>query len=222
MAKEPPIPMVDTGTKIGAAIVAAKKDVTFIFRDAHNAYSDFNYASVDQVYETMRTILANHGLWISQDEAGYDTVQMTKGTGFVMAYDITIHHAPSGEVSGPYRRYMSGANFSFGEWGKAQSLVSKMFLRGQFMLATGDPDGDSGKPEFAGERVEIISNSAEVADDIIERVSSAKSAAEVDTIAREAGAEFAKLSPADRGRVQTATVERRLALTNAGEQADGG
>lgn len=215
-------------TQIDAAICSVLTDMPFVFRDAHNSYSDYNYASVDQVYNSLRELIARKGLYITQSELSADIIQTTKGSGLLIRYEFYICHV-SGEAIGPYVRSGTTANLGSTEMGKVQSYTHKMFMRGFFMMATGDPDMDDGASKAIEGRAHILRDataSAKTADEIIGRVNKAGTVGEVDSVAAEnAGAYRDTLTAEDRERVQVATLQRRQALTandnSTGEKTHG-
>lgn len=151
--------------KIAAAVVAVMKAVGTLGKghERNDAGARYNYASIDDFIEHVRGHCAGAGLFIIPGEArDAETQEVTTRQGKSMvvwnarfAFEL-VHE--SGEHYGPiYKGVMVPANGAQAA-GSAQSYALKQFMRGLFLIPTGDGDD----PDKAG--IEIASKGEQQTD----------------------------------------------------------
>ena len=131
--------------EIAASQIEAMKAITKISKDARNEQGRYNYATVDQVYDDLRPILA---------EAGINPISFPVSSKIVArpgrqgdnnwldaAFDIVVYHK-SGALFEAGRHYVSVIFTGPQSSGAAKSFVMKYFLRDWLKIATGDLDAD--------------------------------------------------------------------------------
>lgn len=126
-----------------AAIVAAMAEVTRLEKGAQNKEQGYKFASVDDFLAMVNPICAKHGLIPMMDE---DSVELVAKKGrygdqdwLRFTYTITLWHV-SGQHTKPTKRQVEVLRSGAQAFGSAQSYVLKQYLRGLFLIATGDKD----------------------------------------------------------------------------------
>lgn len=133
--------------KVAAAVVAVIKAVGTLGKghERKDSGAHYDYASIDDFIEHVRGHCADAGLFIVPNEArDAETQEVTKRDGkstvvWNARFAFTLVHE-SGESYGPiYKGVMVPATGAQSA-GSAQSYALKQFMRGLFLIPTGDAD----------------------------------------------------------------------------------
>lgn len=130
-------------TELNKAVCAVMAEVHSLKKAEKNDHGKYNYVSVDAFKDFVRPLMAKNGLSLLQNEVGFalDTVQSRNGPTVVarITYEFTLYHI-SGEVAPPERATIvlpyTGAQTA----GAAKSYVIKEYMKGKFLVSTGDKD----------------------------------------------------------------------------------
>lgn len=130
---------------VAASVIKVMRSLGTLAKDNKNTFDKYEYASIDDFIQFVRGHCADAGLFIEPNEAGEaKLVDVAKKDGKPMAmwwarFAFYLVHE-SGERAGPiYKTVMVQANGAQAA-GSAQSYALKQFMRGQFMIPTGDAD----------------------------------------------------------------------------------
>lgn len=130
------------------AIVACMKALKKLTKSRVNTQGNYKYASVDDFFDEAQDVLADNNLVLVADEAstgvsGYNTNQKTVGLLdsswrflLVLATDPTVYLGPF------IRRSVAPSSMGAQAYGAVLSYAAKNYLRGQFLMATGDAEID--------------------------------------------------------------------------------
>jgi hypothetical protein len=126
------------------AVCAVMAEVHGLKKDEKNPHGNYNFVSVDSFKTLVRPLMAKHGLGLAMTEESFDLIPLPNSKGGEtmnarIKYAFQLRHV-SGEVEPleyativlPY----TGAQTA----GAAKSYVLKEYLKGRFMVATGDKD----------------------------------------------------------------------------------
>lgn len=144
----------------------------------------FKYASVDDVFEMIRPLMADAGIFLVMDQVKVDIFEKintfkneTRSANWLdVKYKIWFYHS-SGAGYGPINRQIQVQAKGPQNYGMTESYIEKYILRSMFMIGTGDPEVDSepqeGLPVKNGSRIirnEKISKESE--NNVIEYIKS--------------------------------------------------
>ena len=130
-------------TELNKAVCAVMAEVHSLKKAEDNKHGNYKYVSVDAFKDFVRPLMAKHGLSLSQNEVDFalDTVQGRNGPTVVarITYEFIMRHT-SGEVDPAERATIvlpyTGAQTA----GAAKSYVIKEYMKGKFLVSTGDKD----------------------------------------------------------------------------------
>lgn len=130
-------------TELNKAVCAVMSEVHSLKKAEDNKHGNYKYVSVDAFKDFVRPLMAKHGLSLSQNEVDFalDTVQGRNGPTVVarITYEFIMRHT-SGEVDPAERATIvlpyTGAQTA----GAAKSYVIKEYMKGKFLVSTGDKD----------------------------------------------------------------------------------
>lgn len=130
-------------TELNKAVCAVMAEVHSLKKAEDNKHGNYKYVSVDAFKDFVRPLMAKHGLSLSQNEVDFalDTVQGRNGPTVVarITYEFIMRHI-SGEVDPAERATIvlpyTGAQTA----GAAKSYVIKEYMKGKFLVSTGDKD----------------------------------------------------------------------------------
>jgi hypothetical protein len=137
--------------EIAAAIIAVKKGIAQLGFDERNEHARYSYASVDKFYTAVRPLESEAGLSVMLDETAFDVregapnKQGDRASWAFLTYDVWLVSA-GGVMWGPARRHWAGPVTGPQTFGAAESYVRKAFMRGLYMVPTGEKDGDETAP----------------------------------------------------------------------------
>jgi ERF superfamily len=155
--------------EIAKAIVTVMAQIETLTKDAENKFAKYNYVSVDQFYDLIGRKMAAAGLFVLTFEKSIDISKRasTNDRGDVKesvwlsaVYDVFLYHE-SGASFGPVERSISVPASGAQAYASAQSFVAKYFLRGLFMVPTGDGDADGDEKRDLGTRRESRDDTAD-------------------------------------------------------------
>lgn len=130
-------------TELNKAVCAVMAEVHSLKKAEKNDHGKYNYVSVDAFKDFVRPLMAKNGLSLLTNEVDFalDTVQSRNGPTVVarITFEFTLHHI-SGEIAPPERATIvlpyTGAQTA----GAAKSYVIKEYMKGKFLVSTGDKD----------------------------------------------------------------------------------
>ncbi|OWQ97984.1 ERF family protein [Sphingopyxis witflariensis] len=130
---------------VASAVIAVMRSLGTLAKGNENKFDKYDYASIDDFIHFVRGHCIAAGLFIEPNEAAEaKLVDVAKKDGKPMAmwwsrFAFYLVHE-SGERAGPiFKTVMVQANGAQAA-GSAQSYAMKQFMRGQFMIPTGDAD----------------------------------------------------------------------------------
>ena len=129
---------------VHAGIIAVMASLGVLYKANENKFDKYNYASIDDFIAFVRSHCFDAGIYIAQDEIEAKLVDVAKKDGKPMAmwwatFAFTVHHV-GGSSLGPIRRSVMVQANGAQAAGSAQSYALKQFMRGQFLIPTGDGD----------------------------------------------------------------------------------
>ena len=144
-------------TTIGAAICAAMGDIKTISKDERNEHSAYDFASIDKFLEMANPICAKNGLFSTVEMKNVETFNSRKGTLWgKFQFEIALHHK-DGDQMPPVNIVVMSPITGPQTSGAVQSYALKQFLRGQFLIPTGDKD-DADHTREEEIKVELVSS----------------------------------------------------------------
>jgi hypothetical protein len=130
------------------AIVAVTSKVKKLGKEGNNAFQRYKFTSVDQFYEAMGPLMAEHGLCdvafersvsVETRETTNDKGETKRGVWLTAEYDFVLYH-DSGACSPPISRTITVQATGAQSYASAQSYAEKYFIRNLFKVPTGDVD----------------------------------------------------------------------------------
>lgn len=129
--------------ELNKAVCAVMAEVHSLKKAEDNKHGNYKYVSVDAFKDFTRPLMSKNGLSLSTNEVDFalDTVQSRNGSTVVarITYEFVLSHT-SGEVAPAERATIvlpyTGAQTA----GAAKSYVIKEYLKGKFLVSTGDKD----------------------------------------------------------------------------------
>lgn len=129
--------------ELNKAVCAVMAEVHSLKKAEKNDHGKYNYVSVDAFKDFVRPLMAKNGLSLLTNEVDFalDTVQSRNGPTVVarITFEFTLHHI-SGEIAPAERATIvlpyTGAQTA----GAAKSYVIKEYMKGKFLVSTGDKD----------------------------------------------------------------------------------
>lgn len=140
------------------AIAAAMGEIEKVGKGDRNKHDGYNFASIDAFLGLVNPICAKHGLVILSDEVSREDFERKGRNGPMpwmrITFSFTMHHI-TGQSLPSMQRTVEVMRNGAQAYGSAQSYCLKQFLRGLFLIPTGDKDdADHGPTDDA----EIVSN----------------------------------------------------------------
>lgn len=144
--------MSNSVSEIIKAIAAVKSTVVKLKKNGENKGQSYNFASVDDFFTEVRPIMAENGLINIIDETSVEFVPSNKSV--IISYLITTYHT-SGESLPPVKRTVEVYRNAAQAFGAAQAYILKQYLRGLFLISTGEKDD----PDFGTQQNTVTENS---------------------------------------------------------------
>jgi hypothetical protein len=130
-------------TEIAKAITAVMAEVHRLKKDDTNSHGGYKYVSVDDFKDLLRPLMAKHGLSLHTTELDYalETLQGRNGptVNAKITYQFQLRHT-SGEADEPERATIMLPHTGAQTAGAAKSYAIKEYLKGRFLVSTGDKD----------------------------------------------------------------------------------
>ena len=125
------------------ALSAVMSEVHALKKDEHNKHGSYNYVSVDSFKTLVRPIMAKHGLSMAMNEINYELVPIEGRNGVTMnariTFEIHIRHF-NGSSDDAERITIMLPHTGAQTAGAARSYALKEYLKGKFLVSTGDKD----------------------------------------------------------------------------------
>ena len=145
-----------TLTGILPAIAAAMGDVQKVGKADRNKHDGYDFASIDNFLSLVNPICAKHGLVILSDEVSREDFVRKGRSGELpwmrVSFSFTVHHV-SGQALPAMTRSVEVMRNGAQAYGSAQPYCLKQFLRGLFLIPTGDRDDADFERKDEGEIV---------------------------------------------------------------------
>jgi hypothetical protein len=133
--------------EIAKAVVGIMRDLPEPEQNGYNAYSDYHYSTIDDVFKVTRPTCAQHGLFVYPVELSQDWVKVETDKGVVQVavfeFEMMLVHESGVSWQHPddtkrLRIPWSGPQTA----GIAKSYVEKQFVKALFQISTNEKDGD--------------------------------------------------------------------------------
>lgn len=118
-----------------------RKAIKPLERDAENKFARYTYASTDTFFEMLGPVMAEANLVLLTDELEHEiiTTESRKDSVWLrVKFGIVFMSSETGEISPPFKRSIALPHNGAQTYGAAQSYIIKQFLRGIFLVPTGD------------------------------------------------------------------------------------
>ena len=137
----PPMP-----PEIANALNEVSSGAVKLYKGNRNEYANYNFAGIDDFLEVYGKVLAEAGLTIIMDEIE----EKVDNKSLIIVFNFILVHKSGKMWAHPLRRTIRVDPRGAQAYGTAQSYALKQFLRGLFMIPTGEdkhmiasPDADS-------------------------------------------------------------------------------
>lgn len=201
-------------TKAVATVMNAVKRVA---KDDRNSHGGYNYASVDDIKDSLRPLLAKAGLEVRINETEYalETLKTKSGESLSarVTFEIKLRH-DSGAEDEPERTTVVLPHTGAQTTGAAKSYALKEWIKGRFLVSTGeaDADADSHAPQeysAAGEVRTKAAPTASLAEFHITAITTAETSQACEDAIGKARAAFSRFSTAEKARLSNVVETRR-------------
>lgn len=228
-----PFLRIDVPGEMPQAIHAALLDIMsadlFVKKSGWNSFHRYRFATVDDLYAAVRPLLVKAGLTVlALPEGPAETFTTSDGNAWVKQ-NFRIQLNCGGAQYSPSNMTFLICDIIKGPqtFGGLRSYAKKYWLREALMIETGEEDVDSrhgGEGDVAGVVETVagaqlgVSESKEAADKIVLALDMAENDQAIEKIVRsEATNLYPRLTPVDRGRLDTAlsTARDRIAINQA-------
>lgn len=141
--------MAESERSLVARVAAAMAEIKAVPKRGENKFAGYTYATADDVYDALRPILARHEITVSQRVHGIETIAH-RGVEFLVLYVATF--LDGDDIADPVPVPLNttgkkGVRLDAQAVQAALTYAEKYFLRGRFLVATGDPDIDAEAPQ---------------------------------------------------------------------------
>lgn len=128
------------------AVASVMQDVKRIAKDDRNQHGGYNYTSIDDIKDGLRPLLAKHGLEVRTNEVEYALETLKTKTGESVSaritFELKLRHV-SGAEDEPERTTVTLPHTGAQTTGAAKSYAIKEWLKGRFLVSTGETDADA-------------------------------------------------------------------------------
>ena len=152
----PPMP-----PEIANALNEVSSGAVKLYKGSRNEYANYNFAGIDDFLEVYGKVLAEAGLTIIMDEID----EKVDNKSLIIVFNFILIHKSGKMWAHPLRRTIRVDPRGAQAYGTAQSYALKQFLRGLFMIPTGEdksmiasPDADSLPAHNLSNKVEFQPN----------------------------------------------------------------
>ena len=134
--------------EIAKAIIAVMAGVKKLGKEGDNKFAKYKYTSVDQFYEALGPLMAEHKIFdiclerstsVEVRETVDDFGKSKKSAWLTAEYDFWLYHE-GGSCFGPISRTQVAQATGAQSYASVQSYAEKYFLRNLFKVPTGDVD----------------------------------------------------------------------------------
>lgn len=131
---------------ISKAISGIMADIKTLKKETRNDFAGYNYANIDAFLEAINPLCAKHGLIIITDE---DSCRF-ENKWVHISYSFILSHTSGVTWNYKLKRNLLGQVQGGQTFGALQSYAVKQFMRGLFLIPTGEqePDLDGQKPDY--------------------------------------------------------------------------
>lgn len=120
---------------VSERVCAAKAEIGAVAKNGYNKHGGYQHATIDDVYEAVRLILAKHNLDLKLDISESQISESAKGTPWVH-----VKAAIGFDGEEPQRRPMSLPVNGPQTFEAINSYLSKQYIRARFQIPTGEYD----------------------------------------------------------------------------------
>ena len=152
----PPMP-----PEIANALNEVSSGAVTLYKKNKNEFANYKFAGIDDFLEAYGKVLAEAGLTIIMDEIN----EKVDNKSLIIVFNFILVHKSGKMWAHPLRRTIRVDPRGSQAYGTAQSYALKQFLRGLFMIPTGEdkhmvasPDADSLPAHDLNNKVEFQSN----------------------------------------------------------------
>lgn len=130
------------------AITKVMGEVTQLEKSDKNPQGNYKFASIDGFLDMVRPLMAKNGLGLCWQETKFELLPNEEpGKKGWLAIRMDFYLTFEDTIWGPFSRTIMNMMMGAQSFGAAQSYGIKQFLRGQFMISTGDgEDADFSPP----------------------------------------------------------------------------
>lgn len=130
-------------TTLNAAVAVVMEGIHRLKKSDTNEHGKYKFVSVDDFKDLVRPLMASNGLSLSMTEIDYqlETLQTKNGpqVNAKITYEFKLRHI-SGETDEPERATIMLQHTGAQTAGAAKSYAIKEYLKGRFLVSTGDKD----------------------------------------------------------------------------------
>jgi len=142
--------------KILPAVAAAIGGVSKVAKTGRNTHDGYNFAGIDDFLALVNPVCSENGLFVHIDEGEREDFirkgKFGENPWMRQSFSFTLYHS-SGQHMPAVTRTVEVLRNGAQAYGSAQSYALKQFLRGAFLIPTGDKDDADLRPTDDGEVV---------------------------------------------------------------------
>ncbi len=136
---------------LAARIAQVMKAVRGLAHDAWNTHSEYNYASADKFYQAMQQPLAEAELVVRCDEVDCRLFTVPNRDGRPMLHARFVYELGFVGYPGTERRSLVLQVIGPQSFQAAETYARKYWLRGKFLVATGETDDVDAEPRYGAD-----------------------------------------------------------------------
>ena len=136
---------------LAARIAQVMKAVRSLAHDACNTHSDYNYASADKFYQALQQPLAEAELVVRCDEVDCRLFTVPNRDGRPMLHARFVYELGFVGYPGAERRSLVLQLIGPQSFQAAETYARKYWLRGKFLVATGETDDVDAEPRYGAD-----------------------------------------------------------------------
>lgn len=136
---------------LAARIAQVMKAVRSLAHDACNTHSDYNYASADKFYQALQQPLAEAELVVRCDEVDCRLFTVPNRDGRPMLHARFVYELGFVGYPGAERRSLVLQVIGPQSFQAAETYARKYWLRGKFLVATGETDDVDAEPRYGAD-----------------------------------------------------------------------
>ena len=148
----PPMP-----PEIANALNEVSSGAVKLYKGNRNEFANYNFAGIDDFLEVYGKVLAEAGLTIMMDEID----EKVDNKSLIIVFNFILVHKSGKMWAHPLRRTIRVDPRGAQAYGTAQSYALKQFLRGLFMIPTGEDKDMVASPDADGLPAHDLNNTLE-------------------------------------------------------------